>query len=49
MVEGWDCWDQAGLIQSLRGPKASGEEPVSDRNAYGAVISENQGRRHMDG
>src|SRR5262249_51971218 len=21
MIEGWDCWNQAGLIQSLRGPE----------------------------
>jgi steroid delta-isomerase-like uncharacterized protein len=23
MIEGWDCWNQAGLIQSLRGPESS--------------------------
>ena len=31
MVEGWDCWNQAGLIQSLREPEPSGERPVGDR------------------
>lgn len=23
MIEGWDCWNQAGLIQSLREPESS--------------------------
>ena len=23
MIEGWDCWNEAGLIQSLRGPESS--------------------------
>jgi hypothetical protein len=31
MVEGWDCWNQAGLIQSLREPEPSGERPVGDQ------------------
>ncbi len=25
MVEGWDCWNQAGLIQSLRGEASEGD------------------------
>jgi hypothetical protein len=24
MIEGWDCWDQAGLIQSLRDVDSGG-------------------------
>src|SRR4051794_18193629 len=28
MVEGWDCWDRTGLIQSLRDPEGPGEESL---------------------
>jgi len=33
MVEGWDCWNQAGLIQSLREPEASVEKSVGYQDA----------------
>jgi steroid delta-isomerase-like uncharacterized protein len=32
-VEGWDCWNQAGLIQSLREPEASGARPHGVQDA----------------
>lgn len=32
MIEGWDCWNQAGLIQSLREPEPSPAPPASVPN-----------------
>jgi steroid delta-isomerase-like uncharacterized protein len=32
MVEGWDCWNQAGLIRSLLEPEASTADPASVPN-----------------
>jgi predicted ester cyclase len=29
MVEGWDCWNQGGLIHSLRDPEASQADHVA--------------------
>lgn len=27
MIEGWDCWDQTGVIESLRAPKEAAARP----------------------
>jgi steroid delta-isomerase-like uncharacterized protein len=43
MVEGRDCWDQTGLIQSLRGPDSHREELAKFQGEWVAVAFEDDG------
>jgi steroid delta-isomerase-like uncharacterized protein len=43
MIEGWDCWNQAGLIQSLREPDPHQDELAKFQGTWVAVAFEREG------
>jgi steroid delta-isomerase-like uncharacterized protein len=45
MIEGADCWNQAGLIQSLRGPESPQDDLAKFQGTWAAVTFEKQGAK----
>src|SRR4051812_10984809 len=45
MIEGWDCWNQAGLIQSLRGPESPQDDLAKFQGTWVAVAFDKEGKQ----